>query len=100
MPALTEEVAGKIYDILVEGAGAPNYDNWSKLSFIAAQTKSEICTEYRFCGSLGFGGKFWRNREWYVTYYPENKTPEREIMIKKTNVKLEQLLSEFPDPLL
>jgi hypothetical protein len=34
--------------------------------------------EYRFCGSLGFGGKFHCERDiWRVSCYPEDSTLER-----------------------
>ncbi len=45
-------------------------------------------TEYRFCGKLGFGGKFRCRREFYVDYYQENKTKERDEMVAKANARL------------
>lgn len=49
-------------------------------------------SEYRFIGSLGFGGKFWRNNgRWYVTAYREDLTPERQAVIDATNAALTAL---------
>jgi len=43
-------------------------------------------TEYRFQGSLGFGGKFWRyDGRLYCTCYPEDETKERLATIAKVN---------------
>lgn len=85
----TREAAGKIWDILVECAGA--YDSKRERdSFIHYQLKG--CTEYRFGGKLGFGGKFWNNASmWYVNCYKEDLTPELEKIIEDTNTRLKAL---------
>jgi hypothetical protein len=39
-------------------------------------------------GALGFGGKIYADqngREWRVSYYPENRTPERDEMVLHAN---------------
>lgn len=50
--------------------------------------------EYRFMGSLGFGGKVWLyNSEIpYVTCYQEDETPARRQAIKRANEELTQLV--------
>ena len=57
-----------------------------------------ICREYRFCGALGFGGKFRnngnRNNTPHVDCYPEHETPERLAMIEAANRRLATLFSE------
>lgn len=58
MKPLTEKMANKVYDILVAECGAsdrPDDRQW----FVCGQTR-EVVREWRFCGSLGFGGKFRR----------------------------------------
>lgn len=86
------EQAGAIYDILVRDAGAqPAMRN----DFIRAQ--DEGCVEYRFCGSLGFGGKFWNNNDrWYINYYPENRTDQRDAAEARINAQLEVLQYGLP----
>lgn len=66
--SLSEAVAifEKAYDILVEHAGAKWFD---KYDFVSLETMVETfpSKEYRFCGNLGFGGKFWNNDSLYVS---------------------------------
>lgn len=53
------------------------------------------CTEWRFCGALGFGGKFRNNGNNdnvpYVDCYSEDETSERLEMIKKANIRIADL---------
>ena len=81
------ELANKIFDILVADAGAQEQD---RHSFIHAQCKDEYkCREFRFCGDLGFGGKFWVNNDrLYVSCYPEDMTKKRGDIVEKVNAKL------------
>lgn len=50
-----------------------------------------MCNEWRFSGHLGFGGKYWSQRN-DVTCYQEDMTEERRILIDKTNEKLKEFL--------
>ena len=62
----------------------------------------EDCTEYRFQGNLGFGGKFYNSGgKWYVTCYLEDLTPERELIIKTVNDFLEsyKIMQDLMDEL-
>lgn len=82
--------ANQIFDILVKECGASEY--WRN-NFVHIHSEPHgRCQEYRFQGSLGFGGKF-RNREnrWFVDCYKEDETPERLETIKRTNDLLKQL---------
>lgn len=91
------EYSNKIYDILVEECGAsdgepddPRQDRWSFCRYLAEDANGYH--EWRFCGNLGFGGKFKNTgNRWYVTCYGEDDTPERSEMIRKADVKLEVL---------
>lgn len=63
---LTDQQANGVYDLLVRLAGASNRA-FHRESFINAVTTRDDC-EYRFCGALGFGGKFFNmNGLWYVS---------------------------------
>ena len=88
----TKETYRRIYSILQEHAGSRRvYED----DFIYAFTlmPNGPPTEWRFQGTLGIGGKFWRyDGRYYVTCYPEDKTPEREAVIAKVNA----LLAEVP----
>ena len=95
---LSAEMAGAIYDVLVGECKAPAR---SREHFIHAQTRRHE-TEWRFMGSLGFGGKFWRTTGrrsdgswgecWYVNQYPEDATADSRGVIHAANAKLSALL--------
>lgn len=85
---LTPEVAAAVYDLLIERCEAPNRE---KDHFVYRQSKTDEppITEWRFCGMLGFGGKFWNVHErWYVSAYPEDTNAERRLIIAQTNQAL------------
>lgn len=83
----------KVYDILAEHVGA--HEHYREFFVQDALREKHQLTEWRFCGSLGFGGKIWRsNGKVYVNCYSEDKTPEREILIERVN----RLLKEASPP--
>lgn len=91
---LTVEQANAFYDILVKHCLASSLSSIRE-QFVFAQTKQE-CTEYRFGGALGFGGKFWINcGEVYVSCYPEDRNPKRKAMIEKANAALRELCTSW-----
>lgn len=52
--------------------------------------------EYRCCGLFGFGGKFYRTGgRFYVSMYPEDRTPSREARIKRVNELLGELVKKY-----
>lgn len=85
----------RVYDLLIEHAGAPKSGD-TRLSFVLYFTDAASRgTEFRFCGKLGMGGKFWRNAgRFYVTCYKEDETPERLAIIAATNKAIEDALVE------
>jgi len=96
MRTVTESQARAVRQILVEECGMSPEDRYC--SFVRTITIAEprlACTEYRFMGALGFGGKFRnngnRNNTPYVDCYPESETPERLRMIEAANVRLAEL---------
>lgn len=86
---MDEATAHKVWDVLVETAGAHER---GRDEFVYHQTRKHPPTEYRFQGLLGFGGKFWSERaRWRVTAYPEDMTPERKTIIEQANAALAEL---------
>lgn len=85
---LSKEFAEKVYDVLIKEAGAGASNEWDKESFIYHHEKG--CDEWRFCGKLGFGGKYRSNTN-TVDCYLEDLTPERELIIKQTNLELSKI---------
>lgn len=85
---MTKAEANAIYDILVRECGAQEGDKWSgRAAFVHEFTRARHTDEYRFCGSLGFGGKFYTDGP-RVSCYPEDRTPKREAMIERANKAL------------
>ncbi len=83
---LSESTAGRVWTILVEECGASEDDRGAFVS--NAGTRG--VTEWRFQGSLGFGGKFYANSvdEFRVSCYPEDETPARARKIASANARL------------
>lgn len=84
-----EEVkANSVYDLLVKIGGASESE---RSSFIYHHTSKEGCDEWRFCGKLGYGGKY-RSKANRVDCYKEDDTPERMEIIKELNNLLNKLV--------
>lgn len=86
-----------IYDILVIHAGARE-EKYEENQFVQCALGWDFnnSLEYRFQGSLGFGGKIWlpEHGEPYVTCYQEDETPERNKAIEKTNEELKKVVRD------
>lgn len=90
---LTPSQAYLLYDILARHCGASEVRREYFISSFAEQP----CSEFRFQGDLGFGGKIYNangGRLW-VDCYPEDRTPERERMIEKAEVAIDALLQKW-----
>lgn len=83
---LTEDQAKAVYQILVEECGASTTST-GPMSFIFEFTSDRPCTEWRFQGFLGFGGKF-RYPRMSVDCYREDETPDRLKAIAAANKRL------------
>jgi hypothetical protein len=84
---MTEEQANAVYTVLVEHAGAVED---MRDEFVFHLTRG--CEEFRFQGSLGFGGKLYvERRRWRVSCYREDETPARVEAIQVTNAALDEL---------
>lgn len=91
-----KEFYEEVWDILVEYAGASEKIN-DKDSFVYASIQIEHpYHEYRFCGNLGFGGKFWRTSgQFYISCYPEDETVSSLETISKVNKTLRELAEKY-----
>lgn len=85
---MPRERAEAIYDVLQREAGAPA-GGGVRENFVYIHTTEE-CTEFRFCGLLGHGGKYRAPRN-KVDCYQEDETPERLEIIERTNKALAAL---------
>lgn len=91
MPIISREKAQYVWDILVRTCGAP--ESMKEDFLLEIQYGLEELREYRFQGSLGFGGKIWfsHQQSFYVTCYKEDETPERLAAIQEANKELAPL---------
>jgi hypothetical protein len=88
---VTPEQAAAIYDILVDRAGADPGDGDAFIYHL-----TDGCTEWRFRGHLGFGGKLYvEPRGWRVGAYPEDMTPARAETIRVANAALDGCHAAF-----
>lgn len=86
--SLEQQVAKNVYAILIECTGASSE---KEAAFVEHYTSSNPSSEWRLAsGLLGFGGKF-RYPSLKVDVYPEDETPQRLEIIKKTNEALAAL---------
>lgn len=80
-----------VYSILVNIGGASES---MRGSFVQNHTDTEYpCTEWRFCGHLGYGGKY-RRKTNKVDCYSEDETPKRIALIRELNDALAKLSNE------
>lgn len=101
--SITPEVANQIWDIIVETCGANDHpDSWDRQSFVnfasadeATQKDRGSWTEWRFCGSFGFGGKVWNNGDFYVTCYKEEETRANLKRVQAANARLSALYLQY-----
>jgi hypothetical protein len=86
--SLTETEANKVWDILVEHAGASESERDGFVAYLASDV--HYGHEYRFQGIFGFGGKlhYYRGSPPYVDSYPEDFTETRRIAAAKINALL------------
>lgn len=88
---LSKRMANRVYDILVEVCGALEAQ---RDRFVAYQTERADgqCSEWRFQGRLGFGGKFWRQHgRLYVNYGSEDASDEKMSICNEANHRLGKL---------
>lgn len=87
-----------VWDEALVPLGGAHAGHDSRFSFLHAQIMDEYpCTEYRFQGHFGFGGKLRTGHDLrcHVNYYPEDKTAAREQQQAAVNAKLAELWTQF-----
>jgi hypothetical protein len=85
---MTKQFLNTVYDILVAKGGAVEND---RFSFIYCHLEDNYpCREWRFCGKLGFGGKY-RSGTNRVDAYAEDITADMRKTIDEINQKLSEL---------
>lgn len=92
----TQELFNKVFDVLVRLAGAPEVTRADFINTVVGWSERDPyeTREFRFIGSLGFGGKFWLTPEsFHVSAYPEdiNEQNKRQNTITTTNEELKKL---------
>lgn len=96
---ITEQQAMSIRTILVDECGYKVGDHDSFVRDIT-DIHPAFGTELRFCGSLGFGGKFRNNGNHenvpYVDCYPEDETDVRRAAIANANRRIALLFKDAP----
>ncbi len=86
-----------IYEILIRTCGAYDAaDAFTQFIYAADRFAAGWSFEYRFQGSLGFGGKVWLyNGDYpYVNCYREDQTPERKKAIAQADQALRELIQK------
>ena len=89
---MNEKFYRDVYEVLVKFTGAVDSHN-ALDCFVQLHLDDEgsCCREYRFQGTLGYGGKY-RAGTNRVDYYHEDGTPERQEIVDITNKELYNLL--------
>lgn len=89
METLGRFTLSSIYGILIYCCGASEEDRDQFIRYVLIWDENRAL-EWRFQGSLGFGGKIWlyNSDVPYVNYYPEDKTEARDLAVKKANAEL------------
>ncbi len=99
---ITEKQARIVLHILRDECGYRIMDQRDADAFVRSiiaprPDGRHVCNEYRFCGALGFGGKFRNNGNQnntpHVDCYREDETPARLEMIEAANAELAALFA-------
>lgn len=85
-----------LWRVLVEECRARD-DERDRGSFIRYVTEpNQFGHEWRFMGALGVGGKFYNDHfSWRVGCYPEDRSPERDEMIRRANERLAAMRAQW-----
>ena len=91
MASLGVRAAERIWDVLIEHAGASPDEREAFVRYLT--TPERFGHEYRFMGRLGFGGKLYYSpaRGPWVACYREDETDERRAIITRVNRGLADL---------
>lgn len=88
---IAETSAAEVWRILRAEAGASSRAIERDCFILYAKGRKDV-PEYRFQGALGFGGKvYFRDGQWGVYYYPEDRNEKRDAIQAQTNAALAAL---------
>lgn len=94
-----KDLFARVYDVLERLAEAPRGRREDFIEYftrVAETDRKWNSVEFRFMGSLGEGGKFWFDPEWFfVNCYPEDRNRDRIETINQTNEALVPLFEEY-----
>ncbi len=92
----TKLTLSQIWDLLVKHAGAWEEGRREFMAKSSDYYASNRPLEYRFMGTLGFGGKLWLNNgpHPYVNCYREDETEGRRKIMEIANGELKCLSAE------
>ena len=92
VPVVSVEYYRKVYDILVKEAQASptSRDEFVRWCFGTLMEIHPLAGEWRFGGTLGFGGKYWIATN-TVSCYREDETPARIQSVSNINQKLKEI---------
>lgn len=87
---LTHDQAEQVYDVLQEYCGAQNAIRDDFVRYATREYGPNETLEFRFCGELGLGGKFYSTSDgrWIVTCYSEDETVGKRSAITAANIEL------------
>lgn len=87
-------IANRAYDVLVEECDASERERHRFVHYLT--NTGHGYKEWRFSGSLGFGGKFWLYPDsCRVSCYVEDQTPERLRIISRANDILAAVVTPY-----
>lgn len=84
---ISEITCKNIYSYLVQECKAHE----TLMSDFVHHVSSRKTGEYRFQGSLGFGGKFYWGDSWRVSAYTEDMTNDLRSLIERVNKELSRM---------
>ena len=89
---LDPEVANYVWDLLVAEADAFERDRWAFVDYITSDNQYSSW-EYRFIGTLGFGGKLLYSpfSGAWVSCYPSDCNDARSALIDRLNERLVEI---------
>ena len=94
-----KDLFARVYDVLERLVEAPTSRREAFIEYLTQVTVSDRkwnSNEFRFMGSLGEGGKFWADPEWFlVNCYTEDRNRDRVEAINQTNEALKPLFEEY-----
>jgi hypothetical protein len=91
---ITKEQANAVFDILIEECKAQEFDRDQFVRYMTTDPDDGF-KEFRFGGTLGFGGKCkLSNGSVYTSYYAEDHTEARMAASNAANRRIDDLMAQ------